>query len=131
MRGMILKRTTSLISRQALNSVHMQSNIQAHGRWYLIAIDMSHSGDGAISERKWWRIKTVPNSTGCSDVCHLFLCFFPNFFFVLERSLLTNNAGIVSSEQGRDLAIHLPVSILPNPLNQAPHNIQQSSMCIQ
>lgn len=59
------------------------------------------------------------------------ISFSVSFFFCTGRSLLTNNAGIVSSGE-RDLAIHLPVSILPQiPCNQAPHNIQQSSMCIQ
>ena len=35
------------------------------------------------------------------------------FYFVLEYSQLTNNIVIASAEQGRDSAIHVPVSILP------------------
>ena len=46
-------------------------------------------------------------------------------------SPVTNNIVIVSGEQGRDSAIHIPVSILPQTaiLSRLPHNTEQSSLC--
>ena len=47
------------------------------------------------------------------------------------HSYLINNVGIVSSEQQRDSAIHIYISILPQtPLpSRLPHNIKKSSIC--
>ena len=58
------------------------------------------------------------------------ILFFLTFYFVLRCSQLTNNA-IASGEQQRDSAIHIHVSILPQPPLpfRLPHNIEQSSMC--
>ena len=62
-----------------------------------------------------------------SNTCILFL----TFYFVLGYSLLTNNIVIVLSEQQRNSAIHIHVSVLPQvPLPaRLPQNIEQSSMC--
>ena len=56
---------------------------------------------------------------------------FLTFYFALEYSRLTNNVVMVSGEQQRDSAIHIPVSILPQtPLpSRLPHDIEQSSLC--
>ena len=56
---------------------------------------------------------------------------FLTFYFVSGYSRFTNNTVIISGEQWRDSAIHIPVSILPQtPLPfWLPHNIEQSSLC--
>ena len=58
---------------------------------------------------------------------------FLTFYFVLELTiqLTINNVVIVSGGQGRDPAMHKPVSTLPQiPLpSRLPHNIEQSSLC--
>ena len=48
-----------------------------------------------------------------------------------QNSQLASNVVIVSGEQGRDSAMHIHVSILPQiPLpSKPPHNIEQSSLC--
>ena len=59
------------------------------------------------------------------------VAFYFFFYFILGYSHLTNGVVIVSGEQGRDSAIHIHVSFLPQtPLpSRLPHNIEQSSLC--
>ena len=51
--------------------------------------------------------------------------------FILYWRMADNNVVTVSSEQQRDSATHIPVSVLPQtPLPSGlPHNIEQSSLC--
>ena len=57
--------------------------------------------------------------------------FLKIFNFALEYSRLTNNAVIVSSEQQKESAIHIHVSIVPQNLfpSRLPHIIEQGFMC--
>ena len=57
---------------------------------------------------------------------------FLNFLFHVGVYLI-NNVVIVLGEQQRDSAIHILVSIFPQtPLpSRLPHNIEQSSLCVQ
>ena len=56
--------------------------------------------------------------------------FKKTFYFILRYKSLTNSVVIVSSEQWKDSAMHIHVSILPQtPLpSRLPHNIEQSSV---
>ena len=76
---------------------------------------------------------------------HYFLCFvlvwffiviFFNFYFLTPKTFCTgvqpiSNVVIVSGEQGRDSAIDIHVSILPQTLllSRLAHNVKKSSMC--
>ena len=53
------------------------------------------------------------------------------FHFILGYNRFTNKVVIVSGEEWRDSAIHIPVSTLPQtPLpSRLPHNIEQSPLC--
>ena len=55
-----------------------------------------------------------------SEIKEQVLSFFLTFYFVLRYSQLTNSAVIVSGEQQRDAAIHIPASVPP----QTPFPIQ-------
>ena len=71
----------------------------------------------------WYQLK--PSSNKHWKYCWLF----KNFLFCIGVYPI-NNVVIVSDEQKRDSAIHIHVSILPQPpfLARLPHNIEQSSM---
>ena len=59
----------------------------------------------------------------------LFTYLFLNFLFCIGVQLI-NNGVIFASEQCKDSAIHIHVSILPQPLpSRLPYNTVQSSMC--
>ena len=71
--------------------------------------------------------------------CHLGACtyfFVFNFNFLTPKTCCTgvwpiNKIVIFSSEQQRDSAIHIHVSVLPQTpfISRLPHNIEQSSLC--
>ena len=83
---------------------------------------MSASGVWRLSR---WTIREVPKGH--------FLFIYISELFVFIGVELINNVVIVSGEQGRDLVIHIHVSILPQtPLpSRLPHNTEQSSCAIQ
>ena len=81
-------------------------------------------------------LTTIPQFTTDAIYHTWTFCFlFCLFFFILNISFCIgvepiNNVVIVSSEQWRDSAIHIYVSILlQTPPSSRPHNIEQSSMC--
>ena len=61
---------------------------------------------------------------------YIFFLLFKTFYFVLMYSQLPSNVVVVSSEQQRDSAIHIHVSILPKTSlpSRLPHNTELSSM---
>ena len=61
---------------------------------------------------------------------YIFFLLFKTFYFVLMYSQLPSNVVVVSSEQQRDSAIHIHVSILPKTSlpSRLSHNTEPSSM---
>ena len=85
------------------------------------------------TSKKWCLLQgddpsIVPsNLNSCFSV---FLFFFFYFLFCIGVMVI-NNIVIASSEQQRDSAIYIHVSILPQTLlsSRLPHNIKQGSLC--